>query len=57
MLDSHYLNSGLRQKSSDADVLSIKKNPTQLNGYGNMIIDAPKLWEQYCQQQGENVLI
>lgn len=33
MLDSHYLNGGLCQKSSDVDVLSIKKNLAQPNGY------------------------
>ena len=63
MLVGHYLNSRLckvirlHHKLSDADVLAIKKNLSQPNGYGYMAIDAPKLWEQYCQQQGENVLI
>lgn len=45
------------KKLSDADVLSIKKNLSQPNGRGNLCVDAPKLWGQYCQQQGENVLI
>lgn len=45
------------KKLSDADVLSIKKNLSQPNGRGDLGVDAPKLWEQYCQQQGENVLI
>lgn len=47
----------LRRKLYDADIAAIKKNLSQPNGYGHMAIDAPKLWEQYCQQQGENVLI
>lgn len=45
------------KKLSDADVLSIKKNLSQPNGRGDLSVDSPKLWEQYCQQQGENVLI
>lgn len=47
----------LRRKLYDADIAAIKKNLSQPNGYGHMAIDAPKLWEQYCQQQGENVLV
>ena len=63
MLDGNRLANELRKavqlcrKLYDVDVAAIKKNLSQPNGYGYLTIDAPKLWEQYCQQQGENVLI
>lgn len=63
MLEGFRLNGELRKavqschKLNDNDVVAIKKNLAQPNGYGNLCVDAPKLWEQYCQQQGENVLI
>lgn len=63
MLEGFRLDGELRKavqschKLNDNDVVDIKKNLAQPNGYGNLCVDAPKLWEQYCQQQGENVLI
>lgn len=40
----------LARTLDDADVQAICNNLDQPNGYGNMTIDAPKLWEQYRQQ-------
>lgn len=40
----------LAQTLDESDVQAIRDNLVQPNGYGNMTIDAPKLWERYRQQ-------
>lgn len=40
----------LARPLDDKDVEAIRGNLAQPNGYGNMTIDAPKLWERYCEQ-------
>nr|WP_303094394.1 DnaD domain protein [Limosilactobacillus mucosae] len=40
----------LAQTLDDSDVQAIRDNLVQPNGYGNLSVDAPKLFERYCQQ-------
>lgn len=40
----------LARTLDDSDVQAICDNLDKPNGYGNMTIDAPQLWERYCQQ-------
>lgn len=40
----------LAQTLDDSDVQAIRDNIVQPNGYGNLSVDAPKLFERYCQQ-------
>ena len=40
----------LAQTLDDSDIQDIRNNLAQPNGRGDMSVDAPKLFEQYCQQ-------
>ncbi len=40
----------LAQTLDDSDIQAIRNNLAQPNGRGDMSVDAPKLFEQYCQQ-------
>ena len=40
----------LAQTLDESDVQAIRDNLVQPNGYGNLSVDAPKLFDRYCQQ-------
>lgn len=40
----------LAQTLDDSDIQDIRNNLAQPNGRGDMSVDAPNLFEQYCQQ-------